>query len=497
MNLLFLNPPFMNRFSRTSRSPGVAKGGTLYYPLWLAYAVGVAEKQGFNVRFFDAPAEGLTLDDIFTHLNNFIPDLVIVDTSTASIYNDTEIAGRLKAKYPRAFMVLVGTHPSALPEDTLKLNDSIDAVCIGEYDYTIRDLARVIKNHEALATVDGIVFRDNGRVIKNKERAKIEDLDDIPFVSSVYKKYLNYRNYFFAAANYPMLMIIAGRGCPFRCFFCVYPQVFHSRRYRIRSAENVVDEFEYIKRNFPDVKEIGIEDDCFSANVGHVKKICELLIERKVRIKWYCNARGDLDYSLLKLMKKAGCRLVTVGFESGCQEILENMQKQETIQRYYKFAEDAKRAGILIHGCIMVGNPEDSKETLAKSYEFARKLNCDSMQFYPLYLYPGTEAFNWAKEKGYLKTNDFSQWLTKEGLHNCVLDIPGLSGEDMVSLCDYYLRKYHLRPLYILMKLKQAILNPQEGYRTFKAAKVFFSKLAKDQLRKNNKDECFCRSDLL
>ena len=484
MNILFLNPPFIDRFSRTSRSPAVCRGGTLYYPIWLAYATGVAEETGHNVRLIDAPSEGLRIDGVFKLLGSFIPEMVVIDTSTPSIYNDVHIAEAIKKKYPVCFIVLVGTHPSALPEQTLNLSMKIGAVAVGEYDYIIRDLANVVENKREFNEVDGLVFRREGAIIRNRERKKIENLNNISFVSSVYKKHLDHRKYFFAAANYPMVMIITGRGCPYKCFFCVYPQVFHARRYRTRSPENVVEEFEYIVQNFPDVKEIGIEDDCFTADRKRVKEICNLIIERGIKIKWYCNVRGDLDYDLLKLMKNAGCRLVTVGFESGCQQILDGMRKGEKVEAYYKFADNAKKAGILVHGCIMAGNPGDTKKTLARSYEFAKKINCDSMQFYPLYVYPGTEAYTWAKEQGYLKTEDFSQWLTKDGLHNCVIDTDGFKSEDMINLCDYYLKKYHLRPSYIFMKLKQALKNPSEGYRSLKSAKVFFSKVLMGQLSK-------------
>lgn len=482
MNILFLNPPFIEDYSRSSRSPAVTKGGTLYYPIWLAYAAGLAEAAGHDIRLYDSPAEGLSLKDIYKRLDDFFPKLIVIDTSTPSIYNDAKISKDMKSRFPKAFTVLVGTHPSALPEETLALNNSIDAVAVGEFDYTIRDLAESLKQGLPIDQVKGLVFRRNNTIIHNQKREKIKNLDDIPFVSSVYKKHLIIENYFFAAANYPMVMIITGRGCPFNCFFCVYPQVFHDRTYRTRSPENVVAEFEYIISNFPNVNEIGIEDDCFTANPGHVKKICELLIQKKIRIKWYCNVRGDLDYPLLRLMKKAGCRLVTVGFESGCQQILDNIHKGEKVETYYQFARDARRAGMLVHGCIMTGNPDDTKETMKQSYEFAKKINCDSMQFYPLYVYPGTEAYKWAMGKNYLATNDFSDWLNDDGHHNCVLITPDLTSDEMVYLSDYYLKKYHLRPRYLLMKLMQAIKNPLEGYRSLKSAKVLFSKMFKRQL---------------
>ena len=486
MKILFLNPPFKGRFSRSSRSPAVTKGGTLYYPIWLAYAAGVTEASGHDIRLIDAPAEGLDLKDVFFRLEDFSPDITVIDTSTPSIYSDAKAAVEIKTRFPEAYTVLVGTHPSAITNETLQINDSIDAIAVAEYEHTIRDLVHTLEQGFPFEGVKGLVFKQNGRIVRNKDREKIKNLDEIPFVSSVYKKHLNVNNYFFAAANYPMIMIITGRGCPYKCFFCVYPQVFHSRRYRVRSPDNVVDEIEYITNNFPKVTEIGFEDDCFTANIKHVREICKKIIDRNVKIKWYCNVRGNLNYPLLKLMKEAGCRMVTVGFESGSQRILDNMHKGEKVERYYQFAKDARKAGVLVHGCIMVGNPGDNRQTLAESYEFSKKINCDSMQFYPLYVYPGTEAYNWAIANEYLKTHDFSQWVNKDGFHNCVLNTLELSSQEMVYLCDRYLKKYHLRPKYILGKIWQAAKNPSEGYRSMKSAKVFLSKIILSLLGKSN-----------
>jgi len=274
-----------------------------------------------------------------------------------------------------------------------------------------------------------------------------------------------------------MIMIITGRGCPFRCFFCVYPQTFHSRHYRARSAENVVAEFDYIQKNFPDVKEIGIEDDCFTANPKRVKKICQLLIQQKNKLSWYCNVRGDVDYELLKLLRQAGCRLVTVGFESSDQSVLNQMNKNEKITDYYRFAKDARRAGIMVHGCLMCGTPGDSRKVQEENYRFATKINCDSMQFYPLYVYPGTEAYEWAKENGRLRTEKFSEWLKEDGSHNCVIDMEDMTAKEMVDLCEKNIRRYHLRPRYLAMKLAQALRDPAEGLRSLKSGWVLVKKI--------------------
>jgi len=469
MKAVFLNPPFKGRFSRTSRSPAVTSGGTLYYPFWLVYAAGVTEDAGHEILLLDAPADGLTKEETLEKIFAFKPELVVLDTSTPSIYSDVSVAEKIKEALPECFTVLVGTHPSAIPEETLNLSPLLDAVAIGEYDYTIRDLANALANNTPVNDVAGLVYRQDGKTIYTDKREKIENLDELPFVTSIYKRHLNHREYYNASAKYPMLMIITGRGCPFICFFCVYPQKFHSRSYRMRSAENVVAEFEYIKENFPDVKEIGIEDDCFTANPKRTRDICNMLIERKVGIGWYCNVRGDVDYETLKLMRRAGCRMLGVGFESANQNVLDLMNKSGKVEKYYRFAKDARRAGILVHGCIMCGTPGDSPEIQAENYRFATKINCDSMQFYPLYVYPGTEAYQWAKDNGYLQTEDFSKWVKEDGSHNCVINTDKMTGEEMVNLCERNLRRYHLRPRYLLMKLVQAFRHPSEGWRSIKS----------------------------
>lgn len=474
MKILFLNPPFLEKFSRASRSPAVTRGGTIYYPIWLAYAAGVLDREGFEVFFIDAPAEGVDLKETKERVGRIEPRLIVIETSTPSIYNDIMVAKSLKDVLPNSFIVLVGTHPSALPEETLRLSSKLDAVAKGEYDYTIKDLAYCLKNEGDLRRVDGLVFREGEEIVFNQPQPLIENLDELPFVSQVYKKYLNIKNYFFAAADYPMVMIITGRGCPFRCFFCLYPQSFHSRRYRKRSPENVVDELEYIVKELPDVREVGIEDDTFAADPQRVRAICQLIIKKKIKIKWYCNVRSDLGLETMKLMKKAGCRLVTVGFESANQKILDNIHKGIKVEQIREFVKDAKRAGVLVHGCFMAGNPGETKETLEEMLKFAKELNTDTMQFYPLIVYPGTEAYQWARDHGYLSTTDFGNWATPEGGHSCLLNFPDLSSKEIVDFCQRATKEYYLRLPYILMKIKQIVFNPGEIRRTIKGAITFF-----------------------
>ena len=477
MRVLMLNPPFLPRFSRSQRSPAVTKGGTLYYPFWLAYATGVLEEKDYEVRLVDAPAEGRDLKGTLEYARDFKPNLIVLDTSTPSIYNDVKVGELIKEALPESFIVLVGTHPSALPEETLKLSNKIDAVARGEYDYTILELAESLEDNSSLDSVDGLSFRKGQDIIHNRDRGLIENVDKLPFLSRVYQRHLDVKNYYFAAADYPVIQIITARGCPHRCFFCVYPQIFHNRKFRPRSAENVVEEFLYIRDNFPQVKEIGLEDDTFTASSKRTREICRLLIGNKNNLKWYANVRSDLDFETMSLMKEARCRLLVVGFESASQEVLDGMHKGLKLEQSIEFMKYAKKLRILVHGCIMVGNPGETRETMQESFSFARKLDCDSLQFYPLIVYPGTEAYEWAKVHGYLLTEDFSQWLTPTFAHNCVISFPHLTREEMVNFCEKAYNRYHFNFRYLVGKLLQTLVSPSEGRRTIRSALKYLAYL--------------------
>jgi anaerobic magnesium-protoporphyrin IX monomethyl ester cyclase len=479
MRIALINPPFKaeyGRFSRTSRGPAIAKSGTLYYPMWLAYACGFLEKNGHEVLLLDCCADRLDLETTAARVEAFTPQLLVLDTSTPSIAEDVRSAVRLKHTKSSPFICLVGTHPTVLPEDVLALSPEIDCIARREYDATLVELAACLQNKKDLTTVAGISFRQDGVVVHNPDRAFVEDLDAIPFASEVYKKHLNVNNYFFAAGQYPMVMIITGRGCPSRCFFCLYPQTFHGHKYRLRSAQNVVDEFEYVARELPKVKSVGIEDDTFTANPARVKEICRLLIERGLhkKLNWWANTRVTLDLEMMSLMKQAGCRLIIPGFESGDQSILKNINKGITLEQSRRYVRAAQQSGLLVHGCYMVGNKGETRQTMQKTLDFALETNPDTAQFLPLIPYPGTEAFQWAKENGYLSTNDFSKWVTEDGLHQCVVNLPDIPSSELVAFCDHARRKYYFRPLYLLRKLNQALWSSQERRRTLKSFRQFW-----------------------
>jgi len=484
MKIWILNPPFLKKYSRPQRSPAVTKSGTIYFPIWLAYCAGVLDEAGHSVVFTDAPGRGLDMKEIIRQGEMLQPEMIVMDTSTPSIENDIQVGEQLKEIAQKSFIVMVGTHVSALPEETLSESNSIDAIARREYEYTIRDLASLLDRKDfhlpgadGLKTIAGLSFRSDGKILHNPDRPYIENLDELPWVSKAYKKYLHIGDYFNQNALYPMVTLISSRGCPFRCSFCVYPQTLTGRKYRFRSIDDIVDEMDFVIREFPRAKSIFFEDDTLTANKKRCMRFADAILKRGLKIPWTANSRIELDLETMLKIKAAGCRELCVGFESGDQNVLDSMKKGIKLDRMFQFMKDARKAGVLIHGCFMVGFPGETLNDVKKTIDMAIRLNPDTTQFYPVMVYPGTEAYEDYKRRGWLTAQSYSQWLTPQGLHDCVIRNETLTSPELVKLCDLARRKFYLRPRYMFYKFLQMLEKPSEIIRTAKAARVFFKHL--------------------
>jgi len=476
MRVLLLNPPFLPRFSRPQRSPAVTKSGTLYYPLFLAQTASLLLSEGLEVLLLDAPARGYDLGEVIRRAREFRPQLVVVDTSTPSIHSDVGVATQLREALG-VFVLLVGTHASALPEVTLRMDERLTAVARGEYEFTALELARALEGGrvEDLGGIAGLSWRRDGQIVHNPPRSPLEDLDRLPFVSEAYRRFLRIEDYFNPNALWPMVTIIAGRGCPHGCTFCVYPQTITGRRYRLRSPEHVMEEMAYIVEAFPQARSVFFEDDTLGADPERCLRLCELIRRRGIRISWTANARVDMDRSLLGAMKGAGCRCLCVGFESGSQELLDRVRKGITLEQMFSFMEEARRVGLRVHGCFMVGLPGETRQTMEQTLRLAKRLNPDTAQFYPMMVYPGTEAYEEYRRRGMLTTEDFRQWLTPEGLHNTVIRTSELDPRELVAFCDRARREFYLRPRWLIRKALDVIRDPRgEGVRVLKAFRTFW-----------------------
>jgi len=473
--ILFLNPPSLSRFdSAGSRFQATRKAKTMWYPTWLAYAAGLAETK-FEVKLIDAPAENINIHQLIREISKFEPKLVIVNTSTPSFSNDISVCEEIYNYLGKDVkIVLTGPHVSVLPEESLRSSESIWGVARKEFEYTIFELAEAIESgDENYEKILGLSWKSDNKIIHNPERPFIDDLDKLPFVTKVYKKHLNISKYYLAFALYPYVSIYSGRGCPARCTFCLWPQTISGRKFRMRSPENVVEEMKYVSEELPEVKEIFFDDDTFTANRERVHRICDLIRSEKVHITWSANARADLDLETLKKMKDAGCRLLVVGYESGDQNILNNIKKGITIKQMEKFTQNAKKAGLMIHGTFIIGLPGENKETIKKTIEFAKKLNPDTVQFSVATPFPGTEFYNWCIKNNVLKTSDFKSWIDGSGYQSSIIEYPNLSAEEIVDAVDYATISFYFRPGYFLSLFKQIMKDRREISRIWLSGSEF------------------------
>lgn len=468
MKVLLINEPFVRDFCRTQRWAARTRGRVLRAPDWLAYATAVLEKHGHEAKLVDMVANNQTKDDLRALVKREEPNFVVLDSTTPSIYSDIECAHIIKGELgSKVRVIMVGPHISVLPEETLmEARGAIDVGCMGEYDYTVKEVA---ESYQTLEKIRGIAYYQDGDVFLNPPRPFIENLDELPFPAW---HHLDLMKYFDGGKLYPYIDIISGRGCPNRCTFCLWPQLMHGSRYRLRSPANVADEIEYDIKLLPRILKGGeffFEDDTFTADKERAIQLCEEIISRKLKITFSVNARADsADFSMFRIMKRAGCRELLVGFESGSQEILDVVNKNITIGQSYKFMELAKKAGLEVHGCFVIGLPGETEETAKKTIDFALALGCNTIQFSGATPFPGTALFNQARAQGWLKTSNWSMWL-QNGEQKGLIQYPDFSEERINYYVDFGLRKFYLRPMYML-KFLFATKNKADLYRKLRGA---------------------------
>jgi len=274
-----LNPPFIPHFARDMRWQDTGRGGTLYYPIWLAYATGVMEEQN-EVRLVDAPVRGWDTQRTINDIKKFNPGLIIVDTSFPTLTHDISQTEAIKEAHPNASIVIVGP-PASQFSDRILGSQGVDFVARWEYDLTLKELAHILDKNEDLKTVKGLSYKSEGRIIHNPDRefTTTQELDKIPFVSKVYQEHLNPDDYFLNYSLHPEVQIFASRGCPFQCTFCAAKNLWKAQgsKVRYKPIEAVIDEIKYLKRNY-NIDSFYIADDTFAMSQERAIEFCEQLL---------------------------------------------------------------------------------------------------------------------------------------------------------------------------------------------------------------------------
>lgn len=468
MRIFIANPPFFRSFNRQVRWAAKTSGG-LHPPIYLAYAAAVLAKS-HQVKLVDGVALDMSREAFLKEAAAFNPDLVVMETSTPSIVNDSALAQEMK-KVKDVPVAFTGSHVSALPERTLRETPA-DFAAIGEYDHTLRELAETLEGKGDLSRVNGIAYKDKGQIRVNPRRELIKNLDEIPWPL---REQLPNERYSDTLMTSPLTFIVSARGCPYQCTYCSWPSTMFGHPLRERDPMNVVDEIEFCVKKYR-LKSFKIFDDTFTANKPRVKAICNELIKRKVVTPWICNARVDnLDEETMRLMKKAGCYLFKLGLESGNQDILDWVKKGTKIQQIRDFVKTAKKVGISTFGSFMIGYPMETEETIRQTFELAKSVEPDMVQFVILQPLPGTELWGWMERNQMIpKDVKWDNYITKEGYVDLVFKHPKFSQDELREICHRLWKGYYLRKGYIARRALKGLRSPREIKRNVAGVKKIF-----------------------
>ncbi|HXI66713.1 MAG TPA: hopanoid biosynthesis associated radical SAM protein HpnJ [Steroidobacteraceae bacterium] len=451
MRTLFLHPPSFDGFDggAGARYQMTREVRSFWYPTWLAQPAAMVE----GSKLIDAPPAGLSFEDIVAEIRT--RDLVVMHTSTPSFRADVATAEKIRAVNPQIKIGLIGAHVAVDPGKSLEGAPAVDFVARNEFDFTIKEVAE----DRPWADIKGLSWRNRaGVIVHNEPRETLMNMDELPWVTPVYKRDLKVENYFSGYLKHPYVSFYTGRGCKSRCTFCLWPQTIGGHKYRVRSVEDVVAEMKWAKAAFPQVREFFFDDDTLTDNLPRVEALAVEL--GKLGVTWSCNAKANVPRKTLEVMRDNGLRLLLVGYESGNQQILFNIKKGMRVEFARRFTRDCHDLGILIHGTFILGLPGETRETIRETLEFAKEINPHTIQVSLAAPYPGTFLYRQAKENGWLYHEE-SELLTQHGTQIAALNYPHLShGEIFQAVEDFY-RKFYFRPSKIASIVAEMFTSPE------------------------------------
>jgi hopanoid biosynthesis associated radical SAM protein HpnJ len=464
MKTMFVNPPSFEGFDGGAGSRYQARREirSFWYPTWLAQPAAMVP----GSRLIDAPPDGLSVEQVAPLAKDY--ELAVLHTSTPSFANDARFAARLKQENPDVIVGMVGAHVGVLPLESMNAAPAVDWVAVGEFDYACLDVA----SRKPLKDVLGIAYRDNGRVEFTPKRPTLENMDALPSVIDVYKRDLTIENYFIGYLKHPYVSLYTGRGCRSKCTFCLWPQTVGGHVYRVRSADSVEAEMAMAKKYFPQVREFFFDDDTFTDDLPRAEEIARRL--GRLGITWSCNAKAIVPRKTLEILKDNGLRLLLVGYESGNQQILNNIKKGVRLDIAREFSRNARELGITIHGTFILGLPGETPETIRETVRYACEIEPETIQVSIAAPYPGTYLYRQAQEQGWLHVEESEDLVDTHGIQTVALDYPGLSKTLIFDSVDEFYRKFYFRPRKMISLFGGMLRDPQVMKRRMREGVEFF-----------------------
>ncbi len=476
MDILFIYPP-ISVSERYVRNVGKGTGGNLP-PLGIAQLSSYLREKGVKVGLIDGVTEDFSTDQMVEKALEYDPKIIGLSALTPNFHRAVEFADLMKKRKPEILIILGGHHATILPREILEQNDCFDLIVYGEGELTAEEIISKYKNstwsknvflnnYNILSSVKGIVFRHGKEIVITPPRELIQNLDELPFPAW---DLLSMNKYIPLANQYkrtPVINMVVIRGCPFNCSFCSNNSVF-GRKIRAMSPKRVVEQIRHVMENYG-IREISFWDDMMTANKKWIYEFCDLLIKDKIDITWTCYSRVDcVDEEMLRRMRKAGCWNIFFGYESGCQELLNNIGKGTTLKQIEIANMLCKKVGIEIRASFMIALPGETPEMAKKTIAFAKKLNPDYAQFCITTPYPGTKLFEEAPKYGILNKN-FSEY----NIWNAVFVPYGYKNKEEIEAMEKMaMKEFYLRPKYIWGRLKK--INSWEDIKRYLKGFRFF-----------------------
>lgn len=469
MKVLLIQPPIKNMV--LTNTPSMVDEEQGYYPpLGLMYLSGYAEQHsGHDIAILDCELDSLSYADINKEIKKQNPDIVGLTTTTFNLIDALKVVDIVKHNNPNTKVVMGGPHVNIFPEETLDLK-GVDYIVLGEGEVTFTELTNAIDKKKNISKIQGIAYKQRGKIIRTKSRPLISDLDQLPFPARQLTKYKRY--YSLLAKREPITTMITSRGCPYKCIFCDRPHL--GKIFRIRSAVNVVDEMEFCVNM--GIKEFLIYDDTFTINRKRVIDVCNEIMRRGLKIGWDIRARVDtVDKESLYKLKKAGCERIHYGVEASNQHILDNLRKDITLKQVGDAFRVTKKIGIETLAYFMIGSPGETRKTIIQTIKFAKKLKPDYVHYSVTSPFPGTDLYKLALQRGVIKEDvwrEFAKNPTRD--FKAPLWTEKLTRTQLMDLLMYAYKSFYTRPNYIAQKLLR-IRSVSEFKRKVKAGLRIFS----------------------
>jgi anaerobic magnesium-protoporphyrin IX monomethyl ester cyclase len=392
LRILLINPPHL-----VGDKIPLGYQKTPSVPLGLCYIASTLESKGVTAKIIDMEMGNIGLGEVGQMISDLEPDIVGVTSFTCNHSNAIRIARAVKSCRKEVIVVLGGVHATFMHKEILETVPEIDIVVRFEGEYTMCDIIDALEGGKKLDSVNGITYRDGGKIVVNRLRQPIEYLDELPFpalhlLDPPIESYIS-------KGEKKGLPMLTTRGCPFDCIFCS-TTALHGRKYRTRSVGNVIDEIEHLQNKYK-VNIISFVDDNFTMQNDRVLDLCNEIKKRNLSIEWGCSTRIDLlSDDLLRTMRSAGCGNIFFGLESASQEVLDAIRKGFSIEKAKEVVKMAEKLGIKTHCSFIIGLPRETVESLNEMVEFVDEVK-PSARVLPniLDVLPGTEL--WASRTEY------------------------------------------------------------------------------------------------